>query len=135
MERQNADRKQAKRINILYWVFTVLFIASMLMIAIPSAMNGPSAYALIVTKMGYPAYFVPFTGYVKILGAIAILIPGFPTIKEWAYAGMLFDLIAVTYSSMALGEPVTAWGWMSIWFILFAASYYFYHKKLRLQVG
>ena len=130
-----ADQKQSKKITILFWVSTILFIASMMTITIPSVMNAPSAYALIVTKMGYPAYFVPFTGYVKLLGAIAILIPGFPIIKEWAYAGMFFDLVAVTYSSMALGEPATAWGWMSIWFILFAASYYFYHKKIQPQVG
>jgi uncharacterized membrane protein YphA (DoxX/SURF4 family) len=48
--------------------------------------------------LGYPVYFIPFTGVAKVLGIIAILIPGFPRIKEWAYAGLFFDLIGAIYS-------------------------------------
>jgi len=135
MTQQITDPKQIKKTKIWYWVLTILFIVSLLPATIPSLTNNPQWYALVVTKMGYPAYFIPFTGYAKILGAIAILIPGFPTIKEWAYAGMVFDLVGVTYSSIAIGESASHWSWMGIWFVLFAGAYFFYRKKLQQQIG
>ena len=64
---------------------------------------------------------------------IAILVPGFPQIKEWAYAGFAYDLIAATYSTIAVGEPVNHWIFMFIFIALIAAAYIFYHKKLREQ--
>ena len=67
-------------------------------------MNVPDAVAF-MTALGYPPYFTPFIGVAKLLGSIAILIPGFPRIKEWAYAGLVFDLIGAVYSQIAVGMP------------------------------
>jgi hypothetical protein len=61
------------------------------------------------TKVGVPLYLIPFIGIAKVLGVIAILIPGFPKLKEWAYAGLFFDLIGATYSICASGEEVQTW--------------------------
>ncbi len=119
-----------KKTNILYWVFTGLFAAAMLMSAIPSILSLPSSVAIVSTHLGYPLYFVPYTGVAKLLGVVAILIPGFPRIKEWAYAGLAYDLIAATYSLVAIGDPPAQWLFMSIWLILGALSYIYYHKKL-----
>ena len=65
------------------------------------------------------------------MGSVAILIPGFPRIKEWAYAGLSYDLIAATYSMIAIGSPFSQWGFMLIFLILAAVSYIYYHKKLK----
>jgi hypothetical protein len=57
----------------------------------------------IVPELGYPMYFFAILGFWKALGAIAILWPGFPRLKEWAYAGIFFDLTGAAASCVAVG--------------------------------
>ncbi|MEP7163533.1 MAG: DoxX family protein [Ferruginibacter sp.] len=89
-----------KKTKIFYWVITGLFSAFMLFSAIPDILMVPEAIKF-MNAQGYPTYIIPFLGIAKLLGIIAILIPGFPKIKEWAYAGLFFDLIGATYSGIA----------------------------------
>ena len=56
-------------------------------------------------SLGYPVYFVTILGTWKILGSLAILVPRFPRLKEWAYAGIAFDLIGAALSHLAVGHP------------------------------
>jgi hypothetical protein len=65
------------------------------------------------------------------LGALAIVLPVRTTIKEWAYAGLVFDLIGATYSIAASGQPISSWAFMALPIILAIGSYVFYHKKLK----
>jgi len=126
---------QPKTINILYWVFTILFTALMIYSSYGSIIVNEDAKTLIHDQLGYPVYFIPFTGYAKLIGAIVILIPGLKTIKEWAYAGLFFDLIAVVYSGIALSgkiDPMMAF--MLIWFVPGILSYVFWKKKLKLKL-
>ncbi len=53
--------------------------------------------------LGYPLYFFHILGFWKVLGAIAILVPRFPRLKEWAYAGIFFDLTGAAASCVAVG--------------------------------
>jgi uncharacterized membrane protein YphA (DoxX/SURF4 family) len=120
-----------KKDKIIYWVSTGLFAAFMLFTAIPDVINSPQAVEF-MTKLGYPLYFTPFIGVAKVLGAIAILIPGFPRIKEWAYAGLCYDLIGAAYSIAAMGEmggPV----FILVVMIPGAVSYIWFHKMLKQQ--
>ena len=89
-----------KKTNALYWVFTGLFSAIMVLSSIPDIIMSPDAVTF-MHQLGYPDYFIPFIGVAKVLGVIAILIPGYPRIKEWAYAGLFFDLIGAVYSQVA----------------------------------
>ena len=118
-----------KKTKIIYWIITGLFAAFMLFTAIPDIILVPDAIKF-MTDLGYPLYFIPFIGVAKVLGSIAIVIPGFPKIKEWAYAGLIFDLIGAMYS-IAATSGIAASAPLLL-FIAFAfASYYFYHKKLK----
>ena len=81
--------------------------------------------------MGYPEYFLPFIGLAKTLGAIAILIPGYPRIKEWIYAGFTYDLLGALYSTISVGEPFAGWWPMLFFFVILAISYIYYHKRLK----
>ncbi len=119
-----------KKINIFYWILTVLFAVFMAFTAIPDIMNAKDAVEF-MTKLGYPPYFTPFIGVAKLLGSIAILIPGFPRIKEWAYAGLIFDLVGATYSTVAAGDPGGAF--ILVFIALGFASYFVYHKKRKLE--
>jgi uncharacterized membrane protein YphA (DoxX/SURF4 family) len=126
------EKKTSKKTKILYWTFTGLFACLMIASAIPDIMSDPIAVKGMHEDLGYPIYFIPFIGVVKVLGAIAILIPGYPRIKEWAYAGLLFDLGGATYSIMAIGSPNGSWTFMIIPILLGVVSYIFYHKKIKL---
>jgi hypothetical protein len=89
--------------NITYWTTTVLiafFIGSggvAQLARVPGTVDG------FVHILGYPRYFVTILGFWKVLGAIAILVPRFPRLKEWAYAGIFFDLTGAAASSAAVG--------------------------------
>jgi uncharacterized membrane protein YphA (DoxX/SURF4 family) len=121
-----------KTTKILYWVFNGLFAFVMFGSGVPGVLGTQSTIHGMHDVMGYPLYFIPFLGVAKMLGAIAILIPGFPKIKEWAYAGLTFDLIAATYSLYCIPNPEGPW-WGTLFFLaLAAAAYIYYHKKLAL---
>jgi DoxX-like family len=118
-----------KKIKILFWIITALFSAFMLFSAIPDILVTADAVKFI-NSLGYPTYIIPFLGIAKLLGIIAILIPGFPRIKEWAYAGLFFDLAGATYSGIAVGgfQPQILFMILPITFLFL--SYYLWHKKL-----
>ncbi|MBL7892703.1 MAG: DoxX family protein [Bacteroidia bacterium] len=86
-----------KTTKIIYWTTTILFAAFMTFSAIPDILMVDDAIKF-MTHLNYPVYFIPFIGVAKLLGSIAILIPAFKKIKEWAYAGLFFDLIGAVYS-------------------------------------
>lgn len=119
-----------KRIRIFYWVFTGLFAFMMLGSAIPDVLVMPIAIEGF-KGMGMPVYLVPFVGIAKVLGVVAILVPGYPRIKEWAYAGLTFDLVGATYSLIASGQPFASTAPMLLPLALAALSYIFYQKKLK----
>ena len=122
-----------KKTNTIYWIFTGLLAIGMLLTAIPSLLNSPQAVAFFAT-LGYPAYLVAILDVAKILGVIAILVPGYPRIKEWAYAGLAFDLIGATYSQIAKGLPLGGLVFMAVFFIILFGSYIFYHKRIKAIV-
>lgn len=88
-----------KKTKIIYWTSTILFAGFMAMSAVPDVMMVPEAVSFI-NHLGYPNYFIPFIGVAKLLGAIAILLPQLKKLKEWAYAGLIFDLIGAVYSNI-----------------------------------
>jgi hypothetical protein len=55
-------------------------------------------------QLGYPAYFAAILGIWKVLGAIALLAPRYPLVKEWAYAGLFIDYTAALASRLVVGE-------------------------------
>ncbi|HEY4063934.1 MAG TPA: DoxX family protein [Puia sp.] len=120
-----------KTTNILYWIFTGLLAALMLFSGIGGLMGGPQAEAGFHNHLGYPMYLLAFISVAKILGVVAILVPGFPRIREWAYAGLTFDLLGAMYSIISVGDPFSAWAPLVIGLLLLAASYTLYHKRLR----
>lgn len=119
-----------KKTNILYWTFTGLFGAFMFFSAIQNIMVTPE-WVTLMSALGYPTYIIPFLGVAKALGVIAILVPGFPRLKEWAYAGFFFDLSGATYSVIAAEGFQPAQAFMLLFFAFFTLSYVFYHKRQR----
>jgi len=125
-----------KTINTLYWIFTILFCALMIFSAWSSILVNDDSIKLIHGMLGYPEYFIPFTGWAKLIGSIVLLIPGNGRIKEWAYAGLFFDLIADVYSGIAISptfNPLMLT--MLFWFVPGILSYIYWHKKIKLEAN
>ena len=91
--------------TIGYWICTVLIAFAFLSGGVVDVMRQPQALEG-MTHLGYPAYLMIILGVWKILGGIAILLPRFPLLKEWAYAGMIFDLTGASASHIAVGDDL-----------------------------
>jgi hypothetical protein len=86
-----------------YWICTVLIAFSFLSGGVVDLLR-PSFALEGMTHLGYPAYFMIILGFWKVLGGGVILLPGFALLKEWAYAGMIFDLTGASASHVASGD-------------------------------
>ncbi len=89
--------------NVAYWAVTGLVAAAFAMGGAMDLAHGPQVMEG-MTKLGYPLYFATILGTWKVLGALAIVLPRFPRLKEWAYAGMFFDLTGAAISHLAVHE-------------------------------
>jgi len=89
--------------SIIYWISTVL-LAFCIGSGGVAELAHVTANADGIVRLGYPLYFVTIIGFWKVLGAIAILAPRFPRLKEWAYAGIFFNMTGAAASHAAAGD-------------------------------
>jgi len=119
--------------DITYWISTCIFAALMIFSASGGLQPSKPAIQLIHDSLGYPVYFIPFISVAKLIGCAVILIPGLNrSLKEWAYAGLFFDLAGAIYSGIASSgrfDPLILT--MLIWIAPGVISYYCWHKKLK----
>jgi uncharacterized membrane protein YphA (DoxX/SURF4 family) len=99
-----SDMHESKARSTGYWITTSL--ASLnLLIAGTAYLAGVQVVRDGFAELGYPAYLMTLLGGCKVLGGLALLAPGFPRLKEWAYAGIAFNLIGAAFSHAAVGHP------------------------------
>jgi uncharacterized membrane protein YphA (DoxX/SURF4 family) len=91
--------------TIAYWATTILGPASFIMGGFLFSTRNAQVTATLA-HLGYPIYFASILGVWKVLGAIAVVIPRFPRLKEWAYAGFFFDLTSAAASRFFVGDGV-----------------------------
>ena len=89
--------------SITYWTTTIL-VAFFMSGGIAQVLRLPQTIDGFHRVLGYPVYFVVILGVWKILGSIAILVPRFPRLKEWAYAGIFFDLTGAAVTNAAAAD-------------------------------
>lgn len=122
-----------KKLTIFYWITTGLVLFFLLPGAVMNIMKTPDWLA-VFKDLGYPEYLLPFLGVAKLCGCIVIVLPYFDRLKEWAYAGIVFDLVGAVYSAlMATGfEPAVLFMILPVSVVL--ASYWLWHaRKANLQ--
>ena len=122
-----------KSTNIIYWVSTIIFSALMIFSAVDGFGPSEKGIQFLHDMLGYPIYFIRFISYAKLIGSVVILIPGLnKTAKEWAYAGLFFDLAGAIYSGIASSGMVDPMMLMMLmWIVPGIVSYYFWHKKIK----
>ncbi len=123
-----------KKTKIAYWIFTGLMTAALGVGAAYDAASAPEAVAH-VAHLGYPAYLVPFLGVAKLAALLVILVPGLRRLKEWAYAGLVIDLVGAAYSHFAVGDGPEMWGAILGLLLVVMGAYAFYHKLQRAADG
>lgn len=91
--------------NQLYWAATAVFALVFTSGGVGHLLRLES-FAEGMTALGYPAYLMTILGVAKLLGVAALLAPGRPLLKEWAYAGFAFDLLGAAASHAFVGDPI-----------------------------
>ncbi len=87
-----------------YWIITPLLVFAIGSGGVAELAHLPANVGGIVHVLGYPPYVLTILGFWKVLGAIALLVPRFPRLKEWAYAGIFFNVTGAAASHAAVGD-------------------------------
>ncbi|MBL7718275.1 MAG: DoxX family protein [Flavipsychrobacter sp.] len=120
-----------KRNKIIYWIATVWLSLGMLSTGIVQLIPMEEELREIV-RLGYPGYILTIIGTWKVLGTVAVLLPGFSRLKEWAYAGFFFVASGAICSHIAVGDPVTKSLPLVLLVVLTVVSWYFRPAGRRL---
>jgi hypothetical protein len=107
---------------VTYWIVTGLLAAELVLGGIWDILRIPLVRD-VVTDLGYPTYFLVLLGIWKLLGAAALLVPRFPLLKEWAYAGVFFVFSGAIVSHLTTGKDLHELGFLSVVIVLIAASW------------
>ena len=127
-----------KRNKTVYWISTLWLASGMLATGTlqlfkakaEGALAPPGVYG--ITHLGYPIYFLTILGVWKILGVVAVLIPKFPLLKEWAYAGFFFAMTGAAFSHIAVGDPTKELVPSLLLLVLTVVSWYFRPRDRRI---
>lgn len=132
MKKRNLRAGKAGK--IIYWIATVWLALGMVSTAIVQLIRMEEEVQAF-NHLGYPPYLLTMLGMWKILGVIAVLIPKFPLLKEWAYAGFFFTMSGAAISHMVLDDPFAEIFPSLLLLTLTAVSWYFRpaEKTLHLQ--
>ncbi|MCD6063643.1 MAG: hypothetical protein K0R82_1554 [Flavipsychrobacter sp.] len=113
-----------KRNKIIYWVATLWLALGMTATGIVQLLRVKGEVEFIL-DLGYPDYFLSLLGLSKILAVVALLIPKFPLLKEWAYAGLFFMMSGALFSHIAHHSSLKEIAPVLLLLVLIATSWYF----------
>src|SRR5262249_55414639 len=91
-----------------YWVLTLYVVLTNFLAGVTDILHAPPLYTETL-RLGYPPHFSTLLGAWKVLGAIALLAPGYPLVKEWAYAGFFIDFTAAVVAHAAAGDGIVSY--------------------------
>ncbi len=115
----------SKRNKIIYWIATLWLSLGMASTGIVQVLQLKEETEFVLL-LGYPAYFLTIIGIWKLLGVVAVLVPKFPVVKEWAYAGFFFVSSGAFISQLAMGHTaIGEWFPAVLLLILTIISWYY----------
>ena len=121
----------SKRNKIIYWVSTIWLALGMVSTGIVQLLKMNEEVEMF-TRLGYPSYLLTILGIWKLLGVVAVLIPRYPLIKEWAYAGFFFIMSGAVLSHLINGDEAIELFGPTLLLVLTAVSWYFRPADRRL---
>jgi len=123
--------------KIIYWIATIWLSLGMVstgMVQLLKAKEGQGGVDMI-THLGYPVYLLTILGVCKILGAVAVLIPKLPLLKEWAYAGFFFIMSGAIFSHISSGGHLSEIFPSLLLLILTAVSWYLRPESRKVSLA
>lgn len=120
-----------KRNKIIYWIATLWLSLGMLSTGIVQLIQLKDETEM-MKHLGYPLYFLTLLGIWKILGVVAVLIPKFGLLKEWAYAGFFFAMSGAVFSHLACGDGAKELFGPILLLVLTVLSWYFRPASRRV---
>ncbi len=115
-----------KRNKIIYWISTLWLALGMVSTGLGQILKFKGQGSVeMIAHLGYPVYLVTLLGVWKILGTAAVLVPKFPLLKEWAYAGFFFAMTGAMYSHISAGDPLVELFPSLLLLVLTILSWYF----------
>lgn len=123
-----------KRNKIIYWVATLWLSLGMVSTGIVQLIPLPEEVQKMET-LGYPRYFLAIIGVWKLLGVVAILVPRFPILKEWAYAGFFFLMSGAILTHLAVRDDATEFFGPALLLVLTVVSWYFRPHDRKISVS
>ena len=124
-----AARISTKANTITYWIVTGLFCLHMIFTAFAQLRLPQVAEAF--THLGFPGYFRMELAWAKLIGAVVLLAPVPPRLKEWAYAGFAITLVSALIAHLSVGDGPEAWIFAVIGMVLWGLSYCFWRLTAR----
>ena len=121
-----------KKNKIIYWIATLWLALGMTSTGIVQIIKLKEEVNM-MAHLGYPLYFLTLLGVWKILGVIAILIPKFPLLKEWAYSGFFFAMSGAVFSHLACGDEAIALFGPLLLLALTVTSWYFRPAERKIS--
>jgi len=123
-----------KRDKIIYWVATIWLSLGMVSTGIVQLIQIEEEVQK-TNALGYPTYFLTIIGIWKLLGIVAVLIPKFPLIKEWAYAGFFYLMTGAIFTHLAIDDDAIEYFGPTLLLVLTIVSWYFRPAKRKLSIN
>ena len=131
---QNIDTAAvSKTRKVIYWIATIWLSLGMVATGILQLLGNVEERDMF-SRLGYPHYLMTLLGTLKILGTVVVLIPRFPILKEWAYAGFFFAMFGAMFSHIVSGTANELFG-STLLLLLTAASWYLRPPQRRVNTG
>ncbi|TGK42128.1 DoxX family protein [Leptospira andrefontaineae] len=118
--------------KIIYWIATAWLSLGMVSTGIVQLIQMKEEADMFV-HLGYPAYLMIILGIWKLLGVIVVLVPKYPLVKEWAYAGFFFTMSGAVFSHFAAGDGAKEYFGPVLLLVLTVVSWYFRPADRKLQ--
>lgn len=123
-----------KRNKIIYWVATVWLSLGMVSTGVVQIIHLEEE-AQKMKALGYPMYFLTIIGVWKLLGTVAILMPKYPLLKEWAYAGFFFVMSGAFFAHLAVGDAAAEYFGPTLLLVLTVVSWYFRPTDRKINLN
>lgn len=119
------------RNKIIYWVATLWLSLGMTATGLVQLMKNERDVEM-MKHLGFPKYLLTMLGAWKILGVVTVLLPRFPLLKEWAYAGFFFAMSGAIFSHLVNGDAAIELFGPSLLIVLTVVSWYFRPANRRV---
>lgn len=121
--------KLMKKYKVIFWTATIIIFLMEALMPLGTLIFAPEYFNAGTKPLGYPDYFAYALIICKVLGATALIIPKLhPTVKEWAYAGLTFNLLFAVISHIVVDKNISYILMPVVICAILALSYISYHK-------